>query len=124
MKLPLALIFSSFLFFNSLTSIHAQIKLRDQLNTQSGYFNAPYQIQNIETLILGIVNWLLIIAGISLFIGIIYSGLQYQTAGSDKSSLDAAKNRLTNCIVGLAVVSLAYAILLIVQHFFGITLFT
>lgn len=108
---------------SSTSSIHAQIDLGNQLNSQSGFFHSPFKIQKTETLILGIVQWLLIIAGLSLFINIIYSGIQYQMAGSDKSNLDSAKSRMTNSITGLAVVCLAYAIILLVQHFFGVTLF-
>jgi len=108
-----------FLFHISTTPISAQIKIEEQLISQGN----PFKIQKTETLILGATNLLLIIAGISLFICIIYSGLQYQFAGSDKSNLENAKSRLTNCIIGLSIVLLAYALILIIQYFFGVTLF-
>jgi len=120
MKHTLSIIFLSlFLFSLNPTSTLAQIKIEDQLISQGN----PFKIQRTETIILGATNLLLIIAGVSLFICIIYSGLQYQFAGADKSNLESSKSRLTNCIIGLTVVLLAYAIILIVQYFFGITLF-
>ena len=69
-------------------------------------------------------TWLLTAATFTLFLCIIWSGFQWLTSGSEKAAIQTARTRLTNCLVGLSIISLAWAVILIIQYFFGIELFT
>jgi len=66
---------------------------------------------------------LLIVGAILAFIYIVLGGLQWITSGGDKTHLEAARNKITNAIVGLIIVAAAWAIMLLVQQFLGINIF-
>ena len=78
-------------------------------------------ITNIGTLIQGIVQGALLIAALLVFLYLIWGGIQWITSGGDKSKTQEARDRITAALVGLAVVAAAWAIMLIIQYFFGIS---
>jgi hypothetical protein len=61
-------------------------------------------------------------SAIALFVYILLAGFNWMTAGGDKNKVEDARNRITNGIIGLAIVASAYAIFRIVDRFFGIGL--
>lgn len=79
------------------------------------------QITNIGTLIRGAVQGALLIAALLVFMYLIWGGIQWITSGGDKSKTQEARDRITAALVGLAVVAAAWAVMLIIQYFFGIS---
>ena len=79
------------------------------------------KIINIGTLIQGIVQGALLIAALLVFLYLIWGGIQWITSGGDKSKTQEARDRITAALVGLAVVAAAWAVMLIIQYFFGIS---
>ena len=79
------------------------------------------KITNIGTLIQGIVQGALLIAALLVFLYLIWGGIQWIASGGDKSKTQEARDRITAALVGLAVVAAAWAIMLIIQYFFGIS---
>lgn len=98
------------------------IPLRDKALIEEPRIGASYNIQTLEPLILGIANILLVAAGLTMFVCTGWSGIQWLAAG-DPNNTQIARDRLTNCVLGLAIVALAFAIQIIIQAFFGITIF-
>lgn len=80
------------------------------------------QITNIGTLIRGAVQGALLIAALLVFAYLIWGGIQWITSGGDKGKTQEARDRITNALVGLAVVASAWAVMLIIQYFFGISI--
>ncbi len=80
------------------------------------------QITNIGTLIKGIVQGALLVAALLVFMYLIWGGIQWITSGGDKGKTQEARDRITAALVGLAVVASAWAIMLVVQYFFGINI--
>lgn len=78
------------------------------------------QINSIGTLISSALSILLIIAAIAAFLFLILGGIQWITSGGDKAGLEAARNKITNAIVGLVIVAAAWAVMLLVTQFLGI----
>ena len=78
------------------------------------------QITNIGTLISGAIQGALLVAAILVFAFLIWGGIQWITSGGDKGKTQEARDRITAALVGLAVVAAAWAIMLIIQYFFGI----
>jgi Type IV secretion system pilin len=68
------------------------------------------------------INLLLGAAGVLAFIFLLLGGVQWITAGGDKDALDKARKRVTQAVIGLAVVFSVYALLYIVQVLFGVNL--
>jgi hypothetical protein len=65
---------------------------------------------------------ILLVAGLATFGYIIFGGISWILAGGDKSKLQEASARITNGIIGLAIVASAWAIYLILDYFLGIGL--
>lgn len=62
----------------------------------------------------------ILVAGLATFMYLVYGGINWITAGGDKGKLEEARNKITQAIVGLAIVASAWAVYLLVDYFFGI----
>lgn len=80
------------------------------------------KIDNIGQLISAVVGLLLILAGILAFLYLILGGIQWITAGGDKAGMETARNKITHAIVGLIIVGAAWALMILVQNFLGVTI--
>lgn len=80
------------------------------------------KITNIGTLIRGVVQGALVIAALMVFLYLIWGGIEWITSGGDKQKTQEARDRITAALVGLAVVAAAWAVMLIIQYFFGINI--
>jgi hypothetical protein len=80
------------------------------------------KINNIGTLLSAVVGILLILAGIMAFLFLILGGIQWITSGGDKAGMEAARNKITHAIVGLIIVGAAWAVMILVQNFLGVTI--
>ena len=81
---------------------------------------AGFQITDVGTLITGAIGAALVIAAILVFGYLVWGGIQWITAGGDKANVEAARGRITNALVGLAIIAAAYAVILLVGFVFGI----
>lgn len=79
-------------------------------------------ITNIGTLIKGAIQGAILIAALLVFGYLILGGIQWITSGGDKAKTQEARDKITAALVGLAVVASAWAVMLIIQYFFGITI--
>ncbi len=66
------------------------------------------------------ISAVIMVAGLATFIYMIYGGVQWVTSGGEKGKLEEARNRITNAILGLAIVASAWAVFRLVDYFFGI----
>jgi hypothetical protein len=81
-----------------------------------------FQIENIGTLISGAIGVALLIAGILVFVYLVWGGIEWITSGGDKAKTEEARTRITNALVGLAIVAAAWAVMKLIEFFFGITI--
>lgn len=80
------------------------------------------KINDVGALLSAAVGALLIIAALLAFFFLILGGIQWITSGGDKAGMEAARNKITHAIVGLVIVGAAWAIMILVQNFLGITI--
>lgn len=80
------------------------------------------KIGELGSLISALVGALLIVAALLAFFFLILGGIQWITSGGDKAGMEAARNKITHAIVGLIIVGAAWAIMLLIQNFLGITI--
>ena len=66
---------------------------------------------------------ILIVGGIVIFICLLWGGFQWLTAGDDQSKIQNARERLTQCLVGFAILAVSFAIAILAQYFIGIEIF-
>lgn len=65
----------------------------------------------------------LFIAGFLLaFFMMLMGGIKWISAGGDKTKLEAARDEITNSLVGIIVVAATYALTVLVANFFGLDL--
>jgi len=63
-----------------------------------------------------------IVAGVATFGYLAWGGLEWTLSGGDKGKLTSAQQRISSAVVGLAIVSLSWAIYQVILIFFGIDL--
>lgn len=80
-----------------------------------------FQIDNIGKLISSVIGVALLIAGILVFAMLVWGGVQWIMSGGDKAKTEEARNRITAALVGLAIVAAAWAIMKLIEYFFGIS---
>lgn len=59
-------------------------------------------------------------AAIVAFFFLIIGGIQWITSGGDKTNTQAARDKITAALIGLAIVAVAYALMSLLGRFFGI----
>jgi hypothetical protein len=97
------------------------IPILEKLMAQANQGNFAV-IQNLDIYISRIVSLLLIVAGLASFGYLVLGGVSWITAGTDTNKVDEARTRLTNAIIGLAIVAASWAVFLIIDYFFGLGL--
>lgn len=75
-------------------------------------------------LISGLVGALFLAGFLLAFLTLIMGGLNWITAGGDKTKLEEARNQITNAIIGIIIVGAAWAITSLLAKFFGFNLET
>jgi len=99
------------------TKVYAQSAPQITINQPSNI-----KISDVGQLISAGVGTLLIIAALLAFFYLILGGIQWITSGGDKAGMEAARNKITHAIVGLIIVGAAWAIMLLVQNFLGVSI--
>jgi len=70
------------------------------------------------------ISAILIVASVATFAYLVWGGIQWITSGGTKDKIQEAKDKITNAIIGLAIVASAWAVYLLIDYFFGIGLTT
>ena len=73
----------------------------------------------ISGIISALISLIIIIAAIAFFFILIIGGIRWIMSGGDKANTEAARNQITAALVGLVIVFAAWAILQLIDAFFG-----
>jgi len=86
----------------------------------------PRTIADLETIVANVITASVALAGIALFVMLVLGGIQYLTSGGEPKATQQAKNTITYGIAGIALLALAWFVLLFIQEFTGVqvTIFT
>ncbi len=77
----------------------------------------------IPSIVSGLIKMALVIAAIVFFFILVIGGIKWIASGGDKAQTEAARNQITAALVGLVIVFAAWAIVALIQTFFGINIF-
>ncbi|MBN1169052.1 hypothetical protein JXA63_04140 [Candidatus Woesebacteria bacterium] len=91
------------------------------LRPSTGIANSVADLDIAELIPLA-VNLLFVIAAVIFFFMLVLGGIRWITSGGDKGQTEAAKSQITSAIIGLAIVLSAYAIVTLLDAFFGTNL--
>jgi len=75
---------------------------------------------NIGTLLGNIIIAAMVISGLMVFFYLIMGGIQYISSGGDKAQAEAARDKITYALIGLVIVIGSFAIVKLIESFFGI----
>lgn len=78
------------------------------------------KITDLGKLISTSISVAIIVAGILVFVFLVWGGLEWIMSGGDKGKVEAARNRIVNALVGLAIIAASWALIRIIGYFFGI----
>ena len=97
------------------------IPIRDELDilAQKGNFEI---ITDLGDYVSNIVGLILLLAGVIVFLYLVWGGIKWLTAGSDATKVEEARTHLTNAIIGLAIVASSWATFVLLDYFFGLNI--
>lgn len=95
---------------NPVVNNQSNMESQTEAFRQSAGFSESEGEETLVNTVSSIISMALSILGIVFLILIIISGYQWMTAGGNEDSVTKAKKRMTNAIIGLAIVLSAYAI--------------
>lgn len=77
-------------------------------------------IKGLECAFGNFISVILALAGIVLFLMLVVGGFRYLVSGGDPKAVEAARGTLTNAILGLVILVLAFLILVFIQEITGV----
>ncbi len=80
------------------------------------------RITDLGQVISSLVSGAIVIALIMVLFYLIMGGIQWITSGGDKGKTEAARNKITSAIVGLAIVAASWAIFTVIGYLFGVNI--
>ncbi len=101
--------------------VHTVI-LADAPTGESLVPNSIIGIDNIVTVIRNVIRFILLIAFVLAFIFLIIGGIRWITAGGDEKGVERARGMITAALIGLVIVLVSYALIVLVQTFFGVNI--
>lgn len=78
----------------------------------------------IPTMVSALIRFTVVIAAIVFFFILVIGGIRWIASGGDKAQTEAARNQITAALVGLVIVFAAWAIVALINTFFGIDIFS
>ncbi len=91
------------------------------LQPQEGQFQGLGTL-TIAGIISAAIKLTLVVAALVFFFMLVVGGIKWILSGGDKAQTEAARNQITAALVGLVIVFAAWAIVQLVQAFFGINI--
>ncbi|GMR03306.1 MAG: hypothetical protein BMS9Abin21_139 [Thermodesulfovibrionia bacterium] len=74
------------------------------------------------SIVAALIVLVLVIAAIVFFFMLVIGGIRWITSGGDKTQTESARNSITAALVGLVIVFAAWAIINLINTFFGINI--
>ena len=94
----------------------------DTINIAPGSGSGFEKLSDITVpgIVSGAISMLLVISALIAFVFLIIGGIKWITSGGDKDRTAGAQKTLTAALIGLVIVFAAWAIIKLIQTFFGI----
>jgi hypothetical protein len=100
----------------SITGLHNPA-LSTQLQLLTG-------MEYLKKMLPNVIGLLFVIGAIVFFFMLIIGAIQWISSGGDKGKLESARGRLTSAVVGIIILFSVFAIMKLVELFFGISILT
>jgi len=97
--------------------------LAADINLKPGGDFASLQNLTIGGIVTGAIRLTLVVAALVFFFILVIGGIRWIASGGDKANTEAARSQITAALVGLVIVFAAWAIVQLINTFFGINIF-
>lgn len=77
---------------------------------------------DIVDIVRAIIQFILVVAFVLAFIMLLIGGIRWITAGGDEKAVAGARNMITAALIGLVIVLVAFALIKLVETFFGVSI--
>ena len=74
-------------------------------------------------IISALIRLTVVVAAIVFFFILVIGGIRWIASGGDKAATEGARNQITAALIGLVIVFAAWAIVQLIQVFFGVNIF-
>lgn len=74
----------------------------------------------VPSFVSGAIRLLLVAAALVFFFMLVIGGIQWILSGGDKAATESARKKITNALIGLAIVFAAWAIVALIRTLFGV----
>lgn len=95
-----------------------QIQLNQNLGTA---FQGAASL-TVSGMVSGFIRLVLVVAGLAFFFILVIGGIKYILSGGDKAHTEGARGQITAALVGLVIVFSAWAIIQLINTFFGVNI--
>ena len=95
----------------------------ERINLQPGGQFEALESLTIGGIVSGLIRLILVVAALVFFFILVIGGIRWIASGGDKAQTEAARNQITAALVGLVIVFAAWAIVQLINTFFGINIF-
>lgn len=79
---------------------------------------------NVIDLVRNIIRFILLVAFVIAFIMLLVGGIRWILAGGDEKAVEKARGTITAALIGLVVVLVSFALIKLVETFFGVNILT
>lgn len=98
------------------------VNAQDEINiSPTGEFEDLGNL-TIGGIVSGAIRLVLVVAALVFFFILVVGGIRWIASGGDKARTETARNQITAALVGLVIVFAAWAIVKLIQTFFGINI--
>ncbi len=105
---------------NNLLAQEAQpINLQQNLGT----LGTTLSVITPGSIVSGLIRAALVVAAVIFFFILVIGGIRWIASGGDKGATEAARSQITAALVGLIIVFAAWAIVYLINAFFGVDIF-
>lgn len=77
----------------------------------------------VQGMISGAISLVMLVVALVFFFMLVLGGLKWVMSGGDQKAVEAARNQITNALIGLAIVFAAWAIMKLIGIVFGVDIF-
>lgn len=92
------------------------------INPAIGNLNNHTGIGFLQQLIPSLIGLAFVAGAVLFFFMLLLSAIQWISSGGDKGAVEAARGRLTQALIGIVILFCAFAIIKLVEYFFGISI--
>lgn len=107
-----------------MSAVENSIAQKIELQPSQGSEFAGLGGLTLPSIISGVIRGALVVAAIVFFFMLVMGGIQWIASGGDKTATEGARNRITAALVGLVIVFAAWAIVSLINTFFGVNIFS